>query len=147
MQKEICFGTTRHRPVVDDFMRGYIEAALWTTRYCEQDGTSTSDYLSDRYGIEDLGLETLAQIARDCQAFRFKMKEQLELVTANGYEWSQAGHDFWMSRDEQGCGFFDHIDGQDKQLDGKWKQLHDAAKAFKRVDMEVDNDGRIQQIG
>jgi hypothetical protein len=90
---------------IDDFASGYLEAALWA----ETDGDAPLD---DMYTINDISEETLDEMVVDCQKFQEENKELLRqaysLYAKN--DWTheeQAGHDFWLTRNGHGCGFWD----------------------------------------
>lgn len=81
---------------LDDFTRAYIECALWSS-------TDDSGQPLDNYAFEDIALPTLRSMIRDCHDF--KAFHQAEWQP----EWSdaQAGHDFWLTRNRHGAGFWD----------------------------------------
>ena len=115
---------------LDDFTRAYIECALWSTddESTEQGG----EPLDENYTVEDIARETLARMAADCQAFQEKHGELI------GGETERAGHEFWLTRNGHGAGFWD----------GDWeepaaKTLTDAAHAFGEFDLYVGDDGKI----
>lgn len=97
--------------IQDDFLRGYIEAAIWT-------GTDESDEtggrpLDERFGFSDVALESLEKALAECRAFQEENTADLEVFrelcprpdgdTPNAY----AGHDFWLTRNGHGVGFWD----------------------------------------
>lgn len=99
--------------------------------------------MDENYGIEDLAEKTLAAMIADCERFQ---TEQAELITDENCnnstrEWGtdgQAGHDFWLTRNGHGSGFWD----------GDWEEpaatkLTDASEAFGEVNLYVGDDGRI----
>lgn len=112
------------------FTDAYIECALWSsTDWSRDDG---GDALDDNYSDDDLAPETLKEIRQDCSDF---LTHHEELI---GSEASQAGHDFWLTRNGHGCGFWD----------GDWPepaatQLTEASKVYGGVDLCVGDDGRI----
>lgn len=98
--------------------QAYIECALWAT---DENGT--------------LSPEAVEQMSRDCQSF-------IEYVDALGIDRSQwddqqLGHDFWLSRNGHGTGFWDRgLPGGDA--------LHQAAKTFGAQSLELDDNGFLQ---
>ena len=115
---------------MDKFTRAYIEAALWSsTDNFDESGGSPLDC---NYGIEDIAPETLASILEDCKAF------QLDHADDIGGNLEQAGHDFWLTRNHHGAGFWD----------GDWpddvgERLTEASHVYGNVDLYVGDDGLI----
>lgn len=120
---------------LDGFTRSYIETALWSSM---DDGDAPLD---SNYGPEDLAPETLAQMIEDCKAFQADYAEWLTEDHYLGAGWTAlefAGHDFWLTRNGHGSGFWD----------GCWteeagKQLTEASKAYGSVDLYVGDDNLI----
>lgn len=87
---------------LDDFTQGYIEAAFFTQSGEEDDGGTIGDK-----GFQDLAPETLAAIVEDCRQFQERNAETLAAAYAQDYTEEQAGHDFWLTRNGHGAGFWD----------------------------------------
>ena len=83
---------------MDDFTRQYIATALWASMDLD-----TDDPLDENFDGKpgEFGAETLQQIKNDCQAFQERAGEMIA-----GRE-SDAGHDFWLTRNGHGAGFWD----------------------------------------
>lgn len=132
---------------LDAFTQGYVEALFFTST--GDDGEPLEQ------GFSDLAPETLARIIADCAAFR-AAPAWVALLEALGNEElgdleadlaakggdpvpdTQAGRDFWYTRNGHGCGFWD----------GDWPEpyataLTDAARAFGNVDAYLGDDGRV----
>lgn len=121
---------------LDDFTTAYLEAALWT----ETDQTNPEqggEPLDTNHGIGDIEPDTLAEMIQDCTQFQADNAELIEeenLVTrATHSTESQAGHDFWLTRNQHGCGFWD----------GDWTEpaatkLTNAAHAFGEYHLSAD---------
>jgi hypothetical protein len=58
--------------------------------------------LDQDYGLEDIEPETLTRMARSCDVFRAEAGDLLD-----GIDEAQAGHDFWLTRNRHGAGFWD----------------------------------------
>ncbi len=74
-------------------------------------------------------------MAADCAKF---ISENDTLLHDGGKEPDQAGHDFWLTRNGHGAGFWD----------GDWpeeigKKLTAAAKKFGETDLYVGDDGKL----
>lgn len=113
------------RPALDTFTRAYLEAALWSST--DDDGTP----LNRNYSISDIPAKELAKAVRDCKKFQ---RENERWIDGDS---SQAGHDFWLTRNYHGSGF----------RDGHWpevaeRHLTDAAHAFGEVNPYVHR-GRV----
>lgn len=115
---------------LDTFTRAYIEAAL----FAETDNSDESggEPLDRNYGIEDIAPECLAQMRKDCDAFS---STHWDMIAADE---ERAGHDFWLTRNGHGAGFWD----------GDWPEdvgdaLTEASKAFGEVNLYVGDDGLI----
>ena len=121
---------------MDDFTKAYMEAALWSST------TDTGEPLDSKHGMDDFAPETVEQMEADCKAFQEQNQGDLQ-EAYNLYEnkeWSkeaQAGHDFWLTRNRHGCGFWDRdlgiVGDRLTEASGKWGECH----------VEVGDDGRI----
>lgn len=115
---------------IDDFTKGYIECALWSST--GDDGTQ----LDENHGIEDLAPETLVTMIEDCRQFQETYAE--DLAQADSRHGSAGhGHDFWLTRNRHGAGFWDRGYGAVGQ------RLTDAAHAEGSVDLYIGDDGKI----
>lgn len=125
---------------LDAFTQAYIEAAFFSTT--DESDETGGDYLDNNYDFNDLDSETLQAMFDDCR--RFQEENAADLEAANEYityEWgayAQAGHDFWLTRNGHGCGFWD----------GDWPndmgdRLTIAAEAHGQFYLYVGDDGKI----
>jgi len=90
---------------MDKFTHAYIEAALWSTN-------DDNEPLDKNFSIDDLSPETQAKMTTDCINFQQINKAVLDIAydLYPDKEWSeeeQAGHDFWLTRNGLGAGFWD----------------------------------------
>lgn len=111
---------------LDDFTEAYIETALWSST--DDDGNP----LDDDYGIDDIDQATLQAMIDDCKAFQADHADDI------GQNYKQAGHDFWLTRNRHGAGFWD----------GDWedqagKRLTQASHTYGSFDMYIGDDGMI----
>ena len=79
----------------DSFTRAYIECALWSST--DDDGTQLG-----RLADSDIAPETYAKFEADCAAFQ---ESYAELLAQAGDD-AQNGHDFWLTRNGHGAGFW-----------------------------------------
>lgn len=112
---------------LDKFTQSYLVCALWSST--DNDG----DPLDCSYMIEDLSSEALFRCVLDCTKFQLENANLLE-----GIDPSDAGHDFWLTRNRHGAGFWD---GDYKKEQGD--ALTKAAHAFGEIDLYVGDDGKL----
>src|SRR5262245_3854505 len=108
------------------FTTAYIECALWSST------DDTGRPLDENYGVEDIHPDTLRDVQEDCAAFQ---RDHAEDVAA---DLARAGHDFWLTRNRHGAGFWD----------GDWpadvgRRLTETAHVYGSVDLYVGDDGLI----
>lgn len=117
---------------MNNFTLSYLEAALWSSI------DDNDQPLDKNYGIDDLAPETLAAVIEDCR--KFQEQNAADLATYDG-PWSaeeMGGHDFWLTRNHHGSGFWD----------GDWRgdvgqRLTEASGKFNEVTLYVGDDGKI----
>lgn len=126
---------------LDAFTLAYVECALWSSHEYNEEG-ETGAPLDANYSLQDLSDGLRLEIMQDCAAFQKDNAETLgeayELYSHNP-EWSheaQAGHDFWLTRNGHGAGFWD------RGLGEAGRKLTAAAKVYGSVDLQVF-EGRI----
>lgn len=129
-----------NRNKLDPMVEGYIDCALWSTTadpFSENDA-SLLERDQTKYTIEEA---TLAQMIRDCVQFYWNNRIDLEAIyeTSNYYKQGNAGHDFWLSRNRHGAGFFD------RGNDDVWDRLQESAQSFGPVDLQLDK-GEVGSI-
>lgn len=106
------------------FTNGYVEAALWSS-------TDDNGEPLDKSPELELSDESLEIMKADAKAF----------YDAYNLKWdddAQAGHDFWLTRNRHGAGFWDG-DYPEPQA----KELTDAAHGFGEAELYVGDDGMI----
>ncbi len=132
---------------LDAFTRSYLIAALWSSVTGEE-GTP----MDSLYDLGDLSQDALRMARNDCAQFQRENAADIALGCTRGSgEYSveeQAGHDFWLTRANHGCGFFDG-DWDDEEGDDKRAiRLTDAAKAFGDCNLEDGySDGKLHFDG
>lgn len=120
---------------LDDFTRGYILAMFWTN----DDDASSGEYSTSGRPEEmfaKLAPEALAQCERDCKAF-YADCGHLWCDTELNNE--RADHDFWLSRNHHGTGFFD----SDYLPDDIRSQLQDESHKAGERDLYLGDDGKL----
>lgn len=112
---------------VDEFTLAYIECALWTSH----DGDE--NYFNS-LGWTKLSKDTLAMMIADCVKFQAQNKLALD-----GYPAKQAGHDFWLTRNGHGAGFWENDYGSETQNE----MLTNACHEFGECNLYLGDDGKI----
>lgn len=114
---------------LDAFTEQYIETALWSSM--DDEGRP----LDDNFDISDIAPETLDKMVADAKAFQGEHWDDIKSDPG------RAGHDFWLTRNGHGAGFWD----------GDWPEpeatrLTDAAHAYGSFDLLVGDDGMVHSI-
>lgn len=111
---------------LDEFTRQFLETALWAE--CDHD-KEDSPPLDNDYDITDFSEETILKLKKDCDSFR---EDNAELLSQAGDD-EQNGHDFWLTRNGHGAGFWDRGLGEIGEL------LTKASKVYGSVFLYVNN--------
>ena len=115
---------------MNKFTEAYIVAAFWSTT--DESTPEGGDFLDENYGLDDLAPETLERMKADCDKFQAENTQDID-----GRE-EQAGHDFLLTRQHAGCGFWD----------GDWQEpaatrLTKASHSFHECYLYVGDDNSI----
>ncbi len=113
------------------FTDGYITAALWA----ESANTTDSDDRSIG-DVAELSDDARATMESECKEFYDSQTTHLEQAYDSRDD-EHLGHDFWLSRNGHGTGFWD------RGLGATGDTLHDAAKQAGQRDLYIGDDGRI----
>lgn len=112
---------------MDAFVKAYITCALWAST------TDDGEPLDDNYTVHDLSQEAIETIVDDCLNFQLSNAEDI------GSDVEQAGHDFFLTRNHHGCGFWETPDWPKEA----GQRLTKAAHACGEQDLYVGDDGKI----
>ena len=107
-----------------DFAKGYIHAALWSST--DENGEPLED--------KNVSVLSLPTILSDCWDFQ---TANAELLKESGLAEDAQGHDFWLTRNGHGAGFWD------RGLGVVGTKLTAAAKVYSSVDLWVDAEGDV----
>jgi len=114
---------------LDTFTLAYIVCALWSTN--DESDEQGGEPLDKNYGQDDIAPETLASMVDDCKRFQAEHWEMIQ------DDIERAGHDFWLTRNGHGAGFWD----------GDWPEhgdtLTEACEKWKEVNLYLGDDGKI----
>lgn len=125
-------GTTVRSCELDDFTRAYLECALWSSVDISEDGSD--ECLDATCGLDDCSLETLQGAIDDCRSFQ---ESEADDLAESGLSDEQAGHDFWLTRNGHGAGFWD------RGLGAVGDRLSKACKPYGSVDLYKGDDGKV----
>ena len=123
---------------LDEFTLAYIDCALWSST--GEDGGP----LDDKYGRCDIAPETFAIMVCDCEKFQADNEVDLTMAEYKGVPCNNAdvaGHDFWLTRNHHGSGFWD---GELEEKLGE--RLTKAAQLFGSFDLYVGDDDLIYSM-
>ena len=117
------------------FHHAFLTAMLWA-------GLDDNDTpLDQNRDISDIHPNTLAGLKDDCNDFIDRNQADLLALDQNGYGFQQAGHDYLLSRNGHGAGFFD------RDLGEVGDRLQEAAQASGQADAYVGDDGKVHVVG
>lgn len=126
VRAEITPEVAAQLPFFDDFLKAYQAAAIWA----ETDDSGVP--LDSNYSISDFCAESMELMKLSCAAFIAGNLSLLQgAVWHSGYNWEQAGHDFWLTRNGHGAGFWD------RGLKDAGEKLSDSARAFGQSRIEA----------
>lgn len=119
---------------IDTMVSHYVECLLWAGQdWSPVDaGEANPIPLDTNYGPEDLAPSLLESSRAECTEFYQANKTDLAGIDAE-----QAGHDFYLTRNHHGTGFWDR-----GYADGIGKRLTDAAHVYGETN-EYAQDGKV----
>lgn len=121
----------------ESFINAYIQAMLWSTSGTDHEGND----LESLEGWE-LSAEAMQKVKQDCESFLIAAKDLLASLPAwygqgDGGIYVFAGHDFWLTRNGHGVGFWD------RGLGALGDSLTDLAQAYGEQSPYIGDDGKI----
>ena len=102
---------------------------MWSTN--DESDEQGGEPLDKNYDRDDLATGTLQAMGWDCKTF---LDQCRDMIDGN---YSQAGHDFWLTRNGHGAGFWDGDWGADGIV------LTEYCKKFNEVFVYMGDDGKI----
>jgi hypothetical protein len=119
---------------MDSFVASYIETALWSSTNGE--GIPLDD---DKYADTELAPETLKRFEVDCAKFEAEYDKLTRgLVLRSLPPDSHIPHDFWLTRNRHGAGFWDGDYPEPLAT-----QLTELAHSFGECDLYVGEDNKF----
>lgn len=120
---------------MDEFTSSYLECALRSST--DDDGTPLD---SNEHAERELAPETVERFKADCAKFQADNAELIEQAR-EFYGQGHIAHDFWLTRNGHGAGFWDGY--YPEELD---EALTKASKEFGECDLYIGDDGRIYVV-
>lgn len=102
------------------FVQAYVECALWSSI------GDNDEPLEKNYNWTHLAPETLSKIIEDCKQFQ-------EKANLDNYPIGHAGHDFWLTRNRHGAGFWENDFGTEEQCKELTKLAHSFGECWLHV--------------
>ena len=125
---------TRNHP----FVRQYVATMLWSSN--DESDEYGGEPMDKNYSAADISDEAWAVILSDCDKFWRENYDDCteESMLRPGCPIEGAGHDFWLTRNRHGAGFWD----------GDWEypmaiRLTENAKAFGEAFPYIGDDGQV----
>jgi len=133
----------------NEFLRGYLECALFASN-----DPDTEEPLDDTYTIDDFDPEWREIAREDCAVFCRNNPLQLSrMIRLTGRDEASQGHDFWLTRNHHGTGYWDRyldvpndlrIEGSDREeAERVGKRLTDACEPFPEIDLLPISGGKV----
>jgi hypothetical protein len=142
----------RYVPDLDAELTHYIQAALWSSH--DQSTPEGGEPMDANFDACDISESTLAEMREDVQNFLAGPGVHEDADQAEVDQWADAlsywlsnlgegqiGHDFWLTRNRHGAGFWDRGTGHWWALYGRL--MTDAARAYGSCDLYIGDDGQV----
>lgn len=133
---------------VDTVLESYIKTALWSS-YDESDDNGGHP-MDENYSPGDLADETVKAMRADVEDFLrcIELEDPDVFDAMEGTVWEdpgQVGHDFWLTRNGHGAGFWDRYSDVPRGAQELGAFLTRWSKHYGSADLYVGDDGKIYQ--
>ena len=118
---------------LEEMLQSYVAAAIWSSTFQDEDECDIP--MDSKYTDDDIHPETLTKMKQDCEKF---LNENAKDI---GDRYDQAGHDFWLTRNGHGVGFWETPDWPEEP----GERLTEAAKSFGECYLYIDDNGKVCQ--
>ena len=119
----------------DKFFSAYITAALWSSND-NSDPNTGGDPLDKNYNIDDFDEQSLGILKAHAMSFYSRMWYYIENEDGER-DAMNAGHDFWLTQNGHGAGFWD----------GDWPKYGDMltklSRCYPEINIDVGDDGKL----
>jgi hypothetical protein len=126
-------GFAGHGAGEEDFVRHYLVTALWSSND-NSDPETGGEPLDSNYDVNDIAPESRKKLEDMARKFYRANHELWEMDTSDDED---AGHNFWLTQNHHGAGFWDG----DYPTNGK--KLTELSHKYGEVDLYVGDDSRI----
>ena len=140
--------------VVDAATRAYVKCATWVGLDWSDvvdGGEDNPRPLDERYDVDDIDADALAEIRADVEAFA---RNNWPRAAWAGWTPEQFGHDYYLTRNGHGTGYWDRTPADLKRRGGRpprdrdavervGRELADAARAEGEAELYPGDDGRL----
>lgn len=116
------------------FTRGFLSTLAELGDDQDSEGEQT-------FNQADLAPRVRSALEQQCARFVAENLDDLLFATEGEYDWDLAGHDFALSRNGHGAGFFD------REFDGREEHLQQAAERAGQVELYLGDDGYVYATG
>jgi hypothetical protein len=117
-------------------VNGYLVTMLWSSN--DESTPSGGEPMDKNYSIIDISDETKEEANKDCVEFA-KQAGDLLKDKISTEDWWDVGHNFWLTRNGHGAGFWDS-NNYDNEIG---KKLTEICKKFGEKSPYVGDDGKI----
>lgn len=111
-------------------LTAYLECALWSS--IQDDGSP----FDDDYEIKDFAPDSVTNAEKEISDF-LSLLESENILWAEEISYEQFGHDFWLTRNHHGAGFWD------RGLGELGKKLTEWAHSYGSSDVYLGDDGKV----
>jgi hypothetical protein len=130
---------------LQDILKGYLEAAIWTEEEQLNDsgedlsifGDSLKNKSFDKFLIDDLSVDSRIQAYIDIKTFIKNAGSEAIGEALEVNDTFRLGMDIWLTRNRHGSGFFDHSYDNEEIL-------RKAAQALGGVDLYVSDNNQLE---
>ena len=123
-------------PMVENVVDDCLVAALWTSEDDLERNSESDDF--EPPTINDFAPETRSEMELNIRRFMIENEKDLkDAIESGGLSFSQIGHDFWLTSNHHGAGFWD------RGLGDAGERLTDSAQGFGELDLFQDEDGTV----
>lgn len=118
------------------FIEGYLICALWSSS--DSGDPKGGEHLDQCYTTDDIVPGSRKDHELQCENFIAANWNLLtDAVNRPGYSWGSAGHDFWLTRNGHGAGYFD------RGLGATGDALQELARVYGSCDPYVGDTGHV----
>jgi hypothetical protein len=116
---------------LQEFVDAYVTCALWAST--DESDPSGGEPMDANYDASDIAEESMKEIREVCEDFFNANRADI------GEHIALAGHDFWLTRNGHGAGFWDRSEYGKEQS----KRLTEACKPYGESYLYVGDDGKV----